>query len=53
MGRMSWGHIGRGMGYLLPDDAVDDIPQALVGLAGKDPLQTQCPLLQCFSHTNV
>ena len=43
----------KGCGYLLPDNPVNDFPQGLVGLAGNDFLQTQCPLLQCFSHTHI
>lgn len=43
----------RGTGYLLADNAVDDFSQALLRQAGKDALQTQCPLPQCFSHTHV
>lgn len=41
------------MGYLLPGNPVDDFPQGLVWLAGKDSLQTQCPPPQGFSHTYV
>lgn len=33
-----------GTGYLLADNAVDDFSQALLRQAGKDALQTQCPL---------
>ena len=43
----------KGCGYLLPGTPVDDFPQGLVGLAGKDTLQTQRPPPQCFSHTYV
>lgn len=42
-----------GTGYLLADNAVDDFSQALLRQAGKDALQTQCPLPQRFSHTHV
>lgn len=43
----------KGLGYLFPDNPVNDFPQGLVGLAGKDAFQTQCPLPQGFSHTHV
>lgn len=42
-----------GTGYLLADNAVDDFSQALLRQAGKDALQTQCPLPQRFSHAHV
>lgn len=38
----------KGLGYLFPDNPVNDFPQGLVGLAGKDAFQTQCPLPQGF-----
>lgn len=43
----------KGTGYLLPDNPVDDFPQVLFGLAGKDSFQTQRPLPQSFPHTHV
>lgn len=47
------GSCKKGTEYLLSGNPVDDLPQALVGLAGKDSLQTHRPLPQCFSHAHV
>lgn len=53
LGHLCGGHARRGARYLFPCNPVNDFTQALVGLAGENPLQTQRPLPQSFAHTHV